>query len=426
MLKNYLIMAFKVLLRRKFFTMISLACISTTLAILMVAATIVDNYIGNVPPETKKDRTLFVYFVATKYRGEAYHQFSHSPPAYEFLSKFVDIKTLPNIETASITTTFVSDFVSDIPGTEAISEDVSVHVDMKKTDGNYWKILEFDFIEGGPLTEEDMTSANYVTVINQSTRKKLFGAGPAIGRTITLDGLRYRVKGVVRDVPGLQLAAYSEAWIPISTSKTNAYLSDGYSGQYMGIILAKSRDDFPLIKSEYLSRVKGLPLPDGVIEIRSSPRKPLEFFAEIFLAISGTVSDDEDFSGTIFMILTIVVILFLTLPVINIININLCRMDERASEIGVRKAFGASSIVLIGQFVAENFILTLIGGILGVFVSIGIIHILNATGMGSFFFYYRMFLVGLAAVFVFNLLSGGYPAWRMSRFHPVNALRMNA
>lgn len=420
MLKNYLIMAFKVLLRRKFFTLISLACISTTLAILMVAATIVDNFIGNVPPETKKNRTLFVYVIATQYRGEA-NYFSHNFPGYEFLSKFVDIKTLPNIETASIATTFTS----EIPGTEAFSEDVSVHVDMKKTDGNYWKILEFDFIEGGPLTEEDMTSANYVTVINQSTRKKLFGAGPAIGRTITLDGLRYRVKGVVRDVPGLQLAAYSEAWIPISTSKTNAYLSDGYSGQYMGIILAKSRDDFPLIKSEYLSRVKGLPLPDGVIEIRSSPRKPLEFFAEIFLAISGTVSD-EDFSGTIFMILTIVVILFLTLPVINIININLCRMDERASEIGVRKAFGASSIVLIGQFVAENFILTLIGGILGVFVSIGIIHILNATGMGSFFFHYRMFLVGLAAIFVFNLLSGGYPAWRMSRFHPVNALRMNA
>jgi putative ABC transport system permease protein len=420
MLKNYLIMAFKVLLRRKFFTLISLACISTTLAILMVAATVVDNFIGNVSPETKKDRTLTVNFVSLKYRGEA-NNFSHDPPAYEFLSKFVDIKTLSNIEMASIATTYAS----QIPGTEAISEDVSVHVDMRKTDGNYWKILEFDFLEGGPLTEEDMTDANYVTVINQSTRKKLFGEGPAIGRSITLDGLRYRVKGVVRDVPGLQMAAYAEAWIPISTSKTKVYLSDGYSGQYMGIILARSRDDFPLIKSEYLSRVKELPLPDGVIEIYSSPRKPLEFVAEIFLVTSGTMSD-EDLSGMIVMILTIVVILFLTLPVINIININLCRMDERASEIGARKAFGASSIALIGQFVAENFILTLIGGILGVFVSIGTIHILNATGMGSFFFYYRMFLVGLAAIFIFNLLSGGYPAWRMSRFHPVDALRMNA
>jgi putative ABC transport system permease protein len=161
-------------------------------------------------------------------------------------------------------------------------------------------------------------------------------------------------------------------------------------------------------------------------EIYSSTRTPLELVAEIFLfAGSGTLFD-EDHSGTIVMILTFVVILFLILPVINIVNINLCRMGERASEIGVRKAFGASSLLLIGQFVAENLILTLIGGILGVFVSMGIIHILNATGMESYYFHYRMFLVGLAAIFVFNLLSGGYPAWRMSRFHPVDALRMNA
>jgi putative ABC transport system permease protein len=397
MLKNYLIMAFKVLLRRKFFTLISLTCISTTLAILMVAATIVDNFIGNVPPETKKDRTLTVYTVALQYPSGGH---TYGGPAYEFLSKLAEIRTLPNIEMASIATTYPS----LTPGTEAIVEDVSVRVDMRRTDGNYWKILEFDFLEGGPFTEEDMTKANYVTVINESTRKKLFGADPVIDKLILLDGLRYKVKGVVKDVPGLQIAAYSDVWIPISTSKTKAYLNDGHVGLFMGIILAKSRHDFPLIKSEYLSRIKQLPIPDMFSEIYSSTRTPLELVAEIFLfAGSGTLFD-EDHSGTIVMILTFVVILFLILPVINIVNINL----------------------LIGQFVAENLILTLIGGILGVFVSMGIIHILNATGMESYYFHYRMFLVGLAAIFVFNLLSGGYPAWRMSRFHPVDALRTNA
>ena len=90
----------------------------------------------------------------------------------------------------------------------------------------------------------------------------------------------------------------------------------------------------------------------------------------------------------------------------------------------VRKAFGASSLVLIGQFVAENFILTFLGGILGVFICMGTIHVLNATNMGNYSFHYRIFLWGLAAIFVFNLLSGGYPALRMSRFHPVDALRI--
>jgi putative ABC transport system permease protein len=420
MLKNYLIMAFKVLLRRKFFTLISLACISTTLAILMVAATIFDNFVGNVPPETKKNRTLTVYTVAVESTNGGTN---YVGPGYEFLSKFVDIRTLSNIEMASIATTLPL----FTPGTEAILKDVSVNVDMRRTDGNYWKILEFDFLEGGPITEEDMTNANYVTVINESTRKKLFGADPAIGRSILLDGLRYKVKGVVQDVSNLQIAAYSDVWMPISTSKTKAYLNDGHIGLFMGIILAKNGHDIPLIRSEYLSRVKGLPLPDGVSEISSNALTPLGLVSELFLFLGGRgTMIDEDHSGLIVRILTIAVILFLILPVINIVNINLCRMGERASEIGVRKAFGASSLVLIGQFIAENFILTLIGGILGIIVSMGTMHVLNATGMGSFFFHYRMFLVGLAAIFVFNLLSGVYPAWRMSRFHPVDALRMSA
>ena len=56
------------------------------------------------------------------------------------------------------------------------------------------------------------------------------------------------------------------------------------------------------------------------------------------------------------------------LPAVNLININVSRIMERASEIGVRKAFGASSLTLVGQFVVENVLLTLIGGAIGLSV----------------------------------------------------------
>ena len=51
------------------------------------------------------------------------------------------------------------------------------------------------------------------------------------------------------------------------------------------------------------------------------------------------------------------------LPAINLVNLNVSRILERASEIGVRKAFGASSRTLVGQFVVENVVLTLVGGV---------------------------------------------------------------
>ena len=53
------------------------------------------------------------------------------------------------------------------------------------------------------------------------------------------------------------------------------------------------------------------------------------------------------------------------LPAVNLVNLNASRIMERASEIGVRKAFGASSRTLVGQFVVENVVLTLIGAALG-------------------------------------------------------------
>ena len=58
MLKNYLKIAFKVLLRRKFFTFISLFAISFTLVVLMVVTAMLDHIFGPMPPENKRDRTL--------------------------------------------------------------------------------------------------------------------------------------------------------------------------------------------------------------------------------------------------------------------------------------------------------------------------------------------------------------------------------
>src|SRR5205823_11383630 len=68
----------------------------------------------------------------------------------------------------------------------------------------------------------------------------------------------------------------------------------------------------------------------------------------------------------LYIIIGIFIFLFMLLPTINLVNINISRIMERSSEIGVRKAFGASSGKLVMQFVFENIILTLLGGIIGV------------------------------------------------------------
>ncbi|MBI1805889.1 MAG: hypothetical protein HYR76_02410 [Ignavibacteria bacterium] len=96
MLKNYIKIAIKVLLRRKFFTFISLFAISFTLVVLMVATAALDHVFAPVPPETKQDRTLGIFRASMRGENSAYN----GNPGYGFLDKYV--RTLPNVEMVSI------------------------------------------------------------------------------------------------------------------------------------------------------------------------------------------------------------------------------------------------------------------------------------------------------------------------------------
>ena len=130
-------------------------------------------------------------------------------------------------------------------------------------------------------------------------------------------------------------------------------------------------------------------------------------------------------SSLVLAFLTVPVLLFMLLPVLNLVNINLSRIMERSSEIGVRKAFGASSKYLVGQFLVENIILTVLGGVMGLVLSLVVLKIYTSLQLipyGQLRFNGWIFIYGFVITIVFGILSGVYPAWKMSRLHPVDAL----
>ncbi len=125
-------------------------------------------------------------------------------------------------------------------------------------------------------------------------------------------------------------------------------------------------------------------------------------------------------------LLLVLALLFILIPTVNLVNINISRIMERASEIGVRKAFGAPSRTLVGQFLVENILLTLIGGAVGFVLSIFVLRGIAQSGLFSYAHFtinLRVFAYGMALAVVFGLISGVYPAWRMSRLNPVQALK---
>ena len=407
-------LALRVLTRRKFFTIVSLFGIGFTLLVLMLATALVDHVFAGHAPETRFDRTLGVYRM--ELRGPDFRNISM--PAYPFLDE--EVRTLPGAERVALYR-----IQHKVTG---FSEGRRVDAYLKRTDGEFWNILDFRFLEGGPFTQTDDDAGRFVAVINESTRRRFFGDAPAAGRSLTLDGQTFRVTGVVEDVPMTRLVPFADVWAPISTSKSQGYRFEQGTDDFRAIVLAKSKRDFPGMKRELQRRLEANPPPDPKqftkrISALETPfeaiasRLPTNLLAEAIGARPSTV---------LRTILGVLAALFMLLPAMNLVNLNLSRMFERASEIGVRKAYGASRLRLVGQFIAENVVLTFLGALLGFVFSAVFLYLLNQSGIvpySTFGLNLRIFGWGVLIAFAFGVVSGVFPAWRMSRLHPVLALK---
>jgi len=406
MLKNYFKIAVAVLKRRKFFTFISLFGISFTLTILMVLTAFIQNVIGNDYPDKKRDRSLYISTIEQKGKNAM----SSGALSYYFLNKYA--ATLKSPEKVTI--------FSGANSTNTYVNNKKISIDYKYVDANYWSVLDYDFLEGKPFDARQIENGEHVAVISEGIKKQYFGDDPSVvGKYIEADNVQYRVSGVVKDVPVTTYMLYSEIYIPYTVSKTD-YRNKNYGGGYVAILLGASKADLQKMHDEYEDVIKRVPPENKDFEI---------VYSHAYGYIRSYVNTgNEENSGLTYAITAIAIfaLIVMLLPTINLINVNVTRIMERSSEIGVRKAFGASSQTLVYQFIVENLILTLIGGLIGVLLSYIVIQILNSADLIPNFKMSLNFTVLVLALFIclfFGLISGVYPAWRMSKLDVVTALK---
>jgi len=374
--------------------------------ILLTTTAFLDHMLGPTYPETRLNRSLYVLDLEIK-GPEISRRGSIS---YYFLNKYV--KTLKTPELISITSFFQK--------TVTYNQGRKYKIALKYTDAEFWKIMDFKFIEGKPFTDEDVKNINQVAVINEATKEKYFGEESALGKFIEADWKKYKVIGVVKDVPIIRILAYGDVWVPISNTKEDI-TSYSLDGDYQAILLARNKQDFPKIKAEFQKHLAQVEFMDDTYDsIKGGTDTILESTSREMFGF------DDAKVHLLFFIATGLMILFMMLPAMNLVNININRIMERYSEIGIRKSFGASSITLVGQFIVENIILTLIGGLIGLILTYIVLTIFNLSNIipyAHFNMNFRIFGFALLITLLFGLLSGVYPAWRMSRLKPVQALQ---
>ena len=234
MLANYLKIALKVLARRRFFTFVSLFGIAFTLLVLLLVAAFADHALAPRSPEGRFGRVLQLEVM--RMYGDDNDWISG--PGYLLLDRYA--RDLPHVEEMSIHGN-AGPVTNFLQGEKVVSQ-------VKRTDGAYWRILDFRFLEGGPFGDADDRDGNRVAVISARTRQRFFGGAPAVGRDIDLDGETYRVVGVVPDVPVYLESAAADVWAPIGAARSQDFRRE-LMGGFQGLFLARSRADFAAIKA---------------------------------------------------------------------------------------------------------------------------------------------------------------------------------
>jgi putative ABC transport system permease protein len=402
--------AWKVYTRRKLFTAINLLCITLTLMVLLVVTALLQNELYPTGVEGKSDRFLQVGTLVTL--GKGGNATRHSPLGYKVIEQY-----LKPMKSAQL--------VAAVTGPKTVSVYQCDRVNelmLRRADAEYWQILDFVVLDGRVPSADDVARGRFVAVLNESTARKLFPGVRAVGQPVNIGGQAFQVIGVVGD--SFHLNSYSDIWTPVSTDPSTEYRTQMW-GDFSALLLARDPADLPAMKAEVAEIAKRVQFDDPMewtTAIMWGDTK-LDFYAR------GLLNNERNADSGAAIFLTVIVLLmllFMLLPALNLVNLNMGRIMERSSEIGVRKAFGASSSQLVVQFVVENVLLCLVGGLLGLLAAKGVLLWLEGSGLIPYLdvdINLPVFLCGLLLALVFGLLSGVIPAWKMSRLHPVQALK---
>ncbi|TFW20493.1 ABC transporter permease [Duganella callida] len=412
MFRNYLLTAWKVFMRRKLFTAINLLCIVLTLVVLMVVTALLENTFYPSGVEGRSDRYVQMVMFRSSHTDKPGRR--SGTLGYKVVDQY--LKPLRHAEVVS---------ASGLPLTVSVYQTDRVsRLLMRHTDAEYWQILDFQLLQGRLYNKDDVAQGRPVAVLNQSTARKLFPGQPYLGQKFSAIGQDFTVIGVVRDE--LQVNAYADIWVPVTSQPSSDYRNQMF-GAYSAIMMARSPAELPALQREIIDAAKRVQYDDPGRFNRT------QFWGDSKLALFARtlLSSEADDGGapTLLSIIITLMLLFMTLPALNLINLNMGRIMERSSEIGVRKAFGATSRQLVTQLILENVLLCLIGGAIGLVCASGVLWWMESWSVLPYLQVHlnlAIFGYGLLITLVFGVLSGVIPAWKMSRMAPVHALKGSA
>ena len=420
MLRNYLKLTMKVLRRKRVYTAVTLAGIVIPVTFIVLVTSFLVQINNYRSPRSNFRNVFFLDNLVWEQIMDdgTVNQQNNNPPNLWFVQKYVMTMETPKLVSV-ISNSFDMNNEPIYHGTSMSNASVLY------TDDIFWQIADFRFLSGRPYNHAEYEQEARVVIIDRKTSMDVFGTIDATGEEIRIKNRMFRVTGVVENTDITMYRIAANLYIPYSC--LDSYHSDNiYSNFSRALLLAENRNDFEKMNREFKTKLSyvtfentgNLNRIDGTLT-RDSYLKRIEALAGTYFHYHKEIKKPLYIAGLL------LVFLFILLPAINLVNININRVYERLSEIGVRKTFGATIRKLTGQFLFENVVITFAGGILSILLSAVIISILNRTdALGGVYMKmnYAGFVISLTAILVIGVLSGILPSVTMARARIVECL----
>lgn len=418
--------------QNRFFSAVYIIGTGLAISMVMVMAVVYHIRTAAIAPEINRDRMLYLTRALYVKEKGSINGFIGTGTAKECL---FNLKTPEAVSVATHSFfSFVSgDFFARLPG-----GDDPVKVSIKGTNADFWRVFRFNFIEGGAYETEEFQSGIPRIVLSRSTALRLFKRTDVTGQALLLNEVEYTVSGIVSDVSAITPAVNADVWIPytsLSQMQDKTEEGDVVTGYLEAYVLARTKRDFGTIQQELDEQVRryNTMLAGGKMEM------PMPFLEHDRKVLYALTNDEQADLVQVTLILLFIVGLFLLIPALNLSGLNDSRMQDRMSELGLRKAFGATRGVLFTQVFIENLMLMLPGGLVGLCVSWGLVSLLRNLLLTPDFFSmqtggvslsltsgmlvnFEVFFYAFGACLILNMLSSFIPVWRAVRKQITEAL----
>ena len=267
------------------------------------------------------------------------------------------------------------------------------------------------------FNDSDVQATARVAALGIQTAEDLFANQNPLGRTIKINGVPFRVIGIMEEKggggPGTNEDGY--VFIPISTAQTRLFGARAVAGAGRLITLI---DISAVEESRVDAAIEQI---TAILRRRHRIRYQEDDFAVMsqqdFLGVFNQVT------GILTVFLGAIAGISLLVGGIGIMNIMLVSVTERTREIGIRKAVGAKWRDILTQFLVEAIILSLLGGLVGILLGVGIGRVVNLTGLITTVVSPESMVLAVGFSMAVGLFFGIYPATRAASLNPIEALR---